>query len=104
MTKINSTIQGIMALDSGDDPWGWALQHAFALAELQVFRGDARQIPDGLGFSASPVMTDVHTDEWPDTEYAEEFAAGKFTTDDIEYTLRVLDKYLDLCKMKGLDY
>lgn len=104
MSKIHPVIRGIIVVNSGaGDEWGWAMSHTFALTELQHFRGDL-SVPDSLGFRPSPVQDDVQTEEWPDAEYLEEFEAGNFTSEDIDYALRVLSRYLDHLKHQGVDY
>ena len=103
----NSTIEGraavrwVVALDSGDEPWGWAMAHAFGMCEVLAYSG--HDVPAELEYRPG-VSLDHVTEEWPDAEYLTLLDNREADAADLQYWARVMGRYCDLLRAAGLDY
>jgi hypothetical protein len=100
--ELPETENPIIALvredDVEHDPWGTAINWAFALAEVLHFRaGEA--VPDGLQYQPAPGATDVEDDFTTQLIAEEGFDAGTMTE-----AAQMLSDFLDDCKRLGKDY
>jgi len=92
--------------DSGD-PWGSSMSEGFAVCDFVTFHLDSpHEIPMELGYCPAGGGCPQNASE-DDTIYEDLvrcFEAGDFTATDVFEYLPVLNRYLDACKVAGVDY
>lgn len=109
----NPAIDTMIDSFDGADPWGSAMAMAFAVAEV----GRAIDHPEPgqiLNYRPSAVAGTVTLDDLADNDEAnvdyetESLAlavrAREVTEEDLTMAARILNKYLNLCKLAGKDY
>lgn len=102
---MNKEIDGLLRL--GDDPWGDSLGVFFGIAEA-LYR-DCEDIPAHWQYRASPMIVPGEPrgeddDSWPECEIEQLYADGYVTADELRHAGNVVERYLNLVKMAGLDY
>ena len=87
------------------DPWGGAQNATIELCFALERMGHRMYIP--FEFSAGVMFWDTfdtHEDYEAARNIVDILFTGEVTLSDCVFALRVLDKYLDLCKLAGRDY
>lgn len=98
---MNTEAKFLISLDSGDDPWGHAMGHMFAIAHtLYMFGGP---IPSAWQYRPG-LREDEPRGEWPDSEWESLYEDGSVTADDLVQAGNVLSRYINILDSKGLSY
>jgi len=103
--RMSPQARSLLTLDSGDgDPWGWALGHHFAIADLLFTFGE--DIPEAWQFrpGARAYREADLEDSWPDSEWLDLYRSEMVTADELRHVGNVLARYTRLCVLHGLDY
>lgn len=95
MIKIHPELRFVMSLDSGGDPWGWAMTHMFAICHTLYLNDEL--IPTEWEFRPG-LSEDKPRDDWPDCEYEQLFTDGLIDGDDLRLAGRILTRYLAACE------
>lgn len=101
----------------GGDPWGSAMEMAWAVAEVSWALGEYGPVAVlGVTWGAHvPNVADIREAMREGSDYTGDVSydmqallggwdAGEVTLDHMTFAARVLTRYLDLCKRAGLDY
>lgn len=94
----------LMRDGASGDPWGDVRGTMFAYCDVMTVTGLSDYIPSECEYRPSPILTADMIEDWPDAYVIEVIESGEITGDDMQHDLKVLNRYADLLKMKGMDY
>lgn len=88
--------------DIKHDPWGTALAWSFACAENLFDIGE--DVPDSLGYRPSPFGAVIESYEDEEVQSFLDRNDTDEAVESVQYAAKILARYLDWCKLAGVDY